>query len=203
MFSEEGDESYQRAAMLSAHAVSVSSSICRPAPITPVSSFSAHSFLERAEALATLFLTRRNDVEIIPSGRYGRDASYDLLVRIATAHTATDTTFGVEVKGVRSIKRRGKNAFVVNYTRSELRDTGLPSCIFLFAVDDEQGYYRWLFEPVISLHDTAELHFGMTITHDDLAQRERIVARDEFAPLTDRAIDTIVEQVKHWYALKG
>lgn len=158
---------------------------------------------ERAEALATVFLTRRGDLEVIPSGRYGRDASYDLLVRIATAHTATDTTFGVEVKGVRSVKRRGKNAFLVNYTRRELRDTGLPICLFLFAVDDEQGYYRWLFEPVISSHDKAELHIGMTITHDDPAQHERIVARDEFAPLTDHAIDTIVEQVKHWYTLKG
>lgn len=158
---------------------------------------------ERAEALATLFLTRRDDLEVRPSGRYGRDAGYDILVQIKKDHTVTDAAFGIEVKGVRSEKRRGKSAFLVNYARSEIRAATLPVCIFLFAVDDEQGFYRWLFEPVISPQGKAELRFNLNITHDDPARREQVSVRSDFAPLTGQAIDAIIEQVKRWYAHKG
>ncbi len=142
---------------------------------------------ERAEALATLFLTRRNDLEVIPSGRYGRNTNYNLLVRIAMDRTSTETretTFAIEVKGIRSEKKRGEHAFLVNYTRSELRNVGLPICVFLFAVDDEQGYYRWLFEPVISPHGKAELRFGLDVTPDDPARHEQVSIRSDFEPLT-------------------
>lgn len=158
---------------------------------------------ERAEALATLFLTRRDDLEVIPTGRYGRDASYDILVRIKQEHAVTDATFGIEVKGVRSEKRRGSNSFLVNYVRSEIRDAAFPVCIFLFAVDDEQGYYRWLFEPVISPTGKATLRFGLDMAHDDLARRERVAVRSIFEPLTGHAIDALIERVKHWYTVKG
>jgi hypothetical protein len=158
---------------------------------------------ERSEALATLFLTRRNDLEVIPAGRYGRSAGYDLLVRLKPDDAPVDMTFGIEVKGVRSEKRRGKSSFLVNYARGEIFDIGLPICVFLFAVDDEQGYYRWLFEPVISPHGKAELRFGLDVTPDDPARHEQVSIRSDFEPLTGLAIDVIIERVKHWYALKG
>ncbi len=158
---------------------------------------------ERAEALATLFLTRRNDLEVIPSGRYGRNAGYDLLVRLTPQHNSIDMTFGIEVKGVRAEKRRGKGSFLVNYARNEIVDLGLPICVFLFAVDDEQGYYRWLFEPVIAPRGKAELRFGLGGIAADLAGREQLAIRSDFAPLTGPAIDALIERVKQWYALKG
>lgn len=161
---------------------------------------------ERAEALATLFLTRRNDLEVIPSGRYGQESGYHILVRIKMEHASTDTTFGIQVKGVRSEKRRGKSSFPVTYARSQLRDTGLPICVFLFAVDDEQGYYRWLLESVISPTGKAKLRFGLAITHDNLERRERVLVRSIFEPLnnlTGQALDALTEQVKRWYMVKG
>lgn len=140
---------------------------------------------ERAEALATLFLTRRGDVEVLPAGRYRRDTDYDLLVRIVSDQAAPEMTFGIEVKGTRSTKRPSGNAPVGKDMPEAHYVPGLPICSFFFAVDAEQGYYRWRFEPVISPQGTADLRPGTT-----------------FAPLDDRAIDTIIEQVKGWYATK-
>lgn len=157
---------------------------------------------ERAEALAALFLTRREDLEIIPSGRYDRNPSYDLLVRIKTQNPGTDMSFGVEVKGVRSEKRRGKNSFLVSYAHTELLDAGLPICVFLFAVDDEQGYYRWLLEPEIASDGNARLRFGLNTPHDTSVQGSRASVRSEFDPLTDHAIDSMVALVKEWYQHK-
>ena len=157
---------------------------------------------ERAEALAALYLTRRKDLEVIPVGRYETDYPLDLLVTVKSGDKLGDASFGIEVKGVRKEGRGAKGQFRTSYSLREVHDRGLPICTFLFAVDDEQGYYRWLLEPVVSPDGNAHLKLNLDIPADAKWQQNEFALRSQFAPLSDESIGALIEQVLRWYHLK-
>jgi hypothetical protein len=84
---------------------------------------------------------------------------------------------------------------------NQLKWGDLPICVFLFNVDSEQGFYRWLYEPVITSSDHAELRFNLETKppqHPGNGSRGG-VAETSFETLDDGAIDTIVHRVVRRY----
>jgi hypothetical protein len=157
---------------------------------------------ERAEALAAIYLTRRDDLEVVPVSRYDRTAGYDLLVRMRNQGYCDDVSFGVETKGTRSKRSATKRDFTVNYTRNQLHSAELPVCVFLFSVDDEQGFYRWLHEPVITPEGRAILRLNVDVGWETFGQRDHVRVRTRFDILDDRAVDRLVSDVKDWYRVR-
>lgn len=164
--------------------------------------------VERAEALAVIALTRRDDLEVIPTPRQ----NYDLLVRINDTRPASEPRFFVvETRGLeqrsRAAARAKEGIFPVEYSPLELSGEGLPVCTFLFLVDQTEGYYRWLHEPTVNHNGLAVLRLDQEIPrlHDSLdALRRTINIRVDlkFTPLDNEAIDMIVMQVAKWYEAK-
>jgi len=160
---------------------------------------------ERAEALAIVQLTRRPDLEIIPTPRQ----RYDLLVRIgASCPPAKPRLFAVETRGMERRSWRGSArkgpVFAVEYAPEQLVGEGLPVCTFLYMVDEEDGYYRWLHEPVLTSDGQAELRLdqGIPRLHDSLEALQRTLDTRvslAFTPLDDEAITAIVNKVTKWY----
>jgi hypothetical protein len=108
----------------------------------------------RAEALAKLLLTERNDLEVIeqPPG-----VGYDMLVRIRTEAPALVPEFAVEVKGTRRNATAQKLREWLGTLRIRERGVGLPWCLFVFQVEKRQGTYCWLYEPVVDENGAALL----------------------------------------------
>ncbi len=157
---------------------------------------------ERAEALATMYLTRRQDLDVLPLPARARGD--DLWVRLRDADHP-NAHFLVEVKGILLSHPRSRQPvreqFPVRYTRRDLGDRDVPVCLFLFTVDDEQGYYRWLYEPVITQgHARLRLDPRIDSLPPEERQRQQVVVLSKFKPLDDGAIDTVVQQVADWYA---
>ncbi len=160
---------------------------------------------ERAEALATMYLTRRQDLEVSSVSPRSRYTGSDIQIRLKSKSGGAPITFIVKVKGVfRSSPRLGlpsSRMFPVRYAVQELEDRGLPVCIFLFTVDDERGYYRWLYEPVVSDQQQAVLRLEQnfaSISPED-QERQQVVILSKFEELNDEAIAKVVHQVMQWY----
>jgi hypothetical protein len=158
---------------------------------------------ERAEALATVYLTRRDDLHVIPMPLHALGPGYDLLVQVDTSNTHKPLAFGVEVKGLRGLRsqphRDNHGIFTVSLGPSTLQHRGLPVCLFLFTVDDERGYYHWLHKPVITPRGKAELRFDFEPLQGKTNNRGAITVRDKFGKLDNEAVDRIVGEVHRWY----
>ena len=159
---------------------------------------------DRAIALATMYLTRRQDLEILPVVARGHDSSDDIRVELRSQSNAFPVHFLVKVKGVlRSGPRPGRSngVFPVRYTRQELEYQGIPVCVFLFTVDDEQGYYRWLYEPVIAEQKNGVLQLDQSLESVSSKDREslQVVILNKFERLDNDAIDKMVHDVAEWY----
>jgi hypothetical protein len=102
---------------------------------------------ERAYNLAVVQLTARDEVKI----RRGDSASgIDVLVAPETRDGAPWAVFGVQVVG-RLRKVAGAERLATDgRARREITDTSIPVVQFLFTMDDDRGYYRWIREPVLS-----------------------------------------------------
>jgi len=108
------------------------------------------------------------------------------------------------VKGLLSHRAKstqsGDTTFSVSHTPRELKTSGIPVCLFLFTVDDGQGFYRWLYRPVITPEGKAELDFDESSSARMNETRPgQIVVRSRFRKLTDEAIDVIVDEVTKWH----
>lgn len=138
---------------------------------------------ERAENLAIVHLTRRSDLLV---GRTStRGEGLDLLVTIRKDGAATGRLLGVQVKGRAEATGRGKVPRV-RLTPAEARrvqGVAFPVCAFLFTMEEDDGYYRWVREPVVGSNRQP----GLT------------AADAGWAPLTDEALGRIVSAVDAWY----
>jgi type I restriction-modification system DNA methylase subunit len=65
-----------------------------------------------------------------------------------------------------------------------LAELPFPVCLFFFTLDKDQGYYKWILEPVIEEQGNSKLHFNQS---------------HEFKKLTDEGIDNIISTVNRWY----
>jgi len=140
---------------------------------------------QRAEALALVSLTSRNDVIIRPE--HERADGLDLVVEVVDNARPARRVFGVQLQGRVSIaaEETETETFTIQLKdQAWLERLPLPVCQFLFSVKDSVGFYRWLSEPVID---------------EDGEPKLRLTGADTFKKLDTAALAKIVAEVNQWY----
>src|SRR5690242_1614987 len=105
---------------------------------------------QRAEALAIVYLTRRPDLRVAaPEQDYG----FDLIVHLVKDSPFSNRIFGIQVEGQRTLDGATSNAQGEwTILQKDVRPTpeiAIPACVFLFMMDTDQGFFRWVQEPVV------------------------------------------------------
>lgn len=146
----------------------------------------------RSEALAVVYLTRRDDLIV---SQQQKDTGLDLLVTITQDGKYSGRMFGIEVKATASSSDliQEQDFFKVknkkyNFNISFFKDLPFPMCLFFFTLDNDQGYYRWILEPVIKDENNVALKFN---------------ENEELKSLNDEEIDNIITIVNSWYDHKS
>jgi hypothetical protein len=148
---------------------------------------------ERARALAVVYLTRHRDIQVLPPPE---NSHFDILVSIGKAERLEPWLFAVEVRG--TLRQRvketpsGEYFFPLNYSAAMTKGSEIPVCMFLFTVDDDRGFYRWLHEPILSAQ-------GAELVPMVSADEGTFSAGATFRPLDDQAIAGIISQVAEWH----
>lgn len=144
---------------------------------------------QRALQLAIVHLSRRNDLVITPSkDEYG----IDLLVSLLPEGKISGRVFGVLVKASRflSVKAVGveKNQFKLQVSVPVLpEDLPFPLAFFVFNMEDDEGYFRWLLSPVLTPASASRL----SVSHEPT-----------FTRISPASIDHAIAQVNRWYELR-
>ena len=144
-------------------------------------------FEQRAIHLAIMHLTRRDDLVVTqPETDYG----VDLLVEISQEDEATGRLFGVQVQARRHLNMASDSASGLQDITVEFElppfpdDLPFPLCLFLFRMDNDARYVRWLKAPILDEEGNPKL----------VRNRE-----NRFKLLTKDELDNLVEQVNVWY----
>lgn len=146
---------------------------------------------ERAEQLAFVYLSRRNDLVIT---KQNDDYGIDFLVSIVENGKYTGRVFGVQIKAELSLVPTQDNtpledSFELNISEPPLpEDIPFPMCLFAFAMENDEGYYRWLKEPQFSSEGKPKLVVNKV---------------SAFKKLTKVELNNIVSQVNLWYEKKS
>jgi hypothetical protein len=139
----------------------------------------------RTQALTTVFLTGRNNVEVISLPGLGE---LDMLCRIVSTEEQYDMLFGVIQKGTSEALTSQRLADVHLNSRFRglrvVKRYPFPVLVVLFSMLSDDGYYSWRMEPDIS--DGAPI----------LVLNERL--RCEKA--TKAGLDFVVDKIQAWYA---
>lgn len=139
---------------------------------------------ERARALALMHLTRRDDLVVTP---VGTDIGLEYLVYITRDDEKPSARqFGVALRAARSpAGEEHVNKALRPTMRSYARAGGFPYpvCLFYFTMEDSQGYYPWVVEPVPTSDGKPRLQ-----VHAASCKR-----------LDREALDRIVDQTQAWY----
>jgi hypothetical protein len=138
---------------------------------------------ERVMALAVMHLTRRPDLKV---SEVDEDIGLDLRVRIQRPEGGL-REFGVELRGAWSRVTREHANSVLGVAVRQAQRYGpfvFPVCMFFFTMEETQGWYTWVAEPVISEAGKARLKYHQEASCE---------------PLDHRALDVIVEKVNRWY----
>lgn len=143
---------------------------------------------QRAEQLAYVYLSRRDDLVI---AKQADDYGVDFLVSIVKDGQYTGRIFGVQVKAklsLQPVQQEGEEAtdsFRLDISDSPVPiDIPFPLCLFAFAMDKDEGYYKWIKKPTFSSEGRPELVLRQSNT---------------FKKLTNAELDNIVAQVNLWY----
>ncbi len=138
---------------------------------------------ERARALAIVLLTRRDDLLVQETEENGLDYT----VRIKSADNVGDRPFGVYMGASMSpVTLEGANK-QLKPVMGKVQSIGpfhFPVCVFYFTVKDDQGYYAWAYEPVV----TAEGQPRLTAHAEAHCHK-----------LSNESLQDIVSAVKRWY----
>ncbi|MBD2246028.1 DUF4365 domain-containing protein [Nostoc sp. FACHB-888] len=141
----------------------------------------------RAESLAVVYLTRRDDLIISqPTLNQG----LDFLITITKDGVYTGRLFGIEVKATDSTSNLKKHNDILKLDKNRLsrlenfKDLPFPVCLFFFILQNDQGYYKWILEPKIDGEKQVKLHFN-----ED----------DELKNLDDKEIANIISSINSWY----
>jgi hypothetical protein len=138
----------------------------------------------RARALAVVYLTRRGDLIVTEEAA---DLGVDLQVTLNLDHKEGHRKFGVALKGVwRAVTADQVNKVLSPSMQKMLRCGAFPFpvVLFFFTMENNEGWYTWVAEPVVSSEQGFEL-----VQHGDASCR----------PLNSEALDEIVEAVDRWY----
>lgn len=141
---------------------------------------------QRAESLAVMYLTRRNDLIV---SRQQKDYGLDFLVTITQGGGYSGRLFGVEVKATASTPKSSQqdNFITIPIAEAEinyLTEFPFPVCLFFFTLDNDYGYYKWLLEPVVEAQHNPKLNFNQS---------------NQLKKLSDEAIDDMISSINLWY----
>jgi hypothetical protein len=138
---------------------------------------------ERARALATIVLTRRDDLLVVETKK---DTGLDLHVFIDREDKPMRLMFGVLLRGVPSPVTIDHANRVLGPTMGHfqgMRKFTYPVCLFFFTMREEQAFFSWLAEPVVN--------GGMPkLVHHDKAN---------CVELTTEHLDHVVDAIVAWY----
>lgn len=141
---------------------------------------------ERAESLAVMYLTRRQDlvIERMKSADYG----FDILVTILRDNLPTGRVFGVQVKAQDTAigNLQDISLSIARQTTEYLHNVPFPLYLFLFTMEGDKGYYRWL-NNVIA----------------DSNQVSPVLQKEQWHSLDENGIRQIVDDVNAWYDAKS
>jgi hypothetical protein len=138
---------------------------------------------ERIRALATIILTRRGDLTVAETKR---GTGLDFHVFIDREDKPMRLTFGVLLRGVPGPVTADQANQILTPTMGQfqgMRKFTYPVCLFFFTLRDEQAFFSWLAEPVVT-------GGAPKLVHHDQAN---------CVPLTDDFLDRAVEQIVAWY----
>jgi hypothetical protein len=138
---------------------------------------------DRVRALATVILTRRDDLTITETKRA---TGLDFHVSIEREDKPMRLTFGVLLRGVPSGATAEQANRVLGPTMGQfrgMRNFTYPVCLFFFALREDRAFFSWLAEPVV-------LDGAPKLIHHDQAN---------CAELTDELLGRVVDQVVAWY----
>ena len=141
---------------------------------------------QRAEALAIMYLTNRDDLIV---SRQQEEQGLDFLVTLLRNGSYSGRLFGVEVKATASAPKLVQRDDIIEIKLDleplqSLAELPFPVCLFFFTLQNDQGYYKWLLEPVIECQKNSNLFFNDS---------------NEFKNLSDEGIDKIISAVNNWY----
>ncbi len=139
---------------------------------------------ERVHALAVVYLTRREDLIVMDEAA---DIGIDLWVTLNLEKKEGHRKFGVELRGVRTAVTADQADKVLKPSMQNMLRHGpfpFPVVLFFFTMENNEGWYTWAAEPVVSSDGTFEL-----VQHGNASCR----------PLNSEAIDEIIESVDRWY----
>jgi hypothetical protein len=138
---------------------------------------------ERARALATVILTRRGDLTVVETRQ---DTGLDFHVSIDREDKPMRLTFGILLRGVTSPVTIDQANKVLGPTMGQfqgMRKFTYPLCLFFFAMRDDQAFFSWLAEPVVTGGAPKLIH------HLNASCVE----------LTDDLLGRVIEQIVAWY----
>ena len=136
---------------------------------------------QRSEALATLLLSRRDDVVVREVDKH--DSGVDLTVLLREDNEITPKYFVVQIKGTTDLEGREWMKGVSHLFAFEEKQHYVPSCIFVVDVRANKIVYSWIAEPS-TVDDKAVLKLHNIGNYRDLTLEE---------------VDKIVQQVRDWY----
>lgn len=140
-------------------------------------------FAEQVRALATIILTRRGDLTILETKK---ETGLDFHVQIDREDKPMRLTFGVLLRGVASPVTAEQATKVLGPTMGQfqgMRKFTYPVCLFFFTLRDEQAFFSWLAEPIVTGAAPKLVHH----------------ARANCVALTDELLGRVIEQVVAWY----
>jgi Domain of unknown function (DUF4365) len=143
-----------------------------------------HFIVERARALALVYLTRREDLIVTEEAA---DVGIDLWVRLDRDDRDGHRKFGVQVKGGLAdvAPDQVNKALQVGMQQGlRYRPFPFPVVLFFFTMEDNEGWYTWVAQPVVTSGGGFEI-----MQHAEASCR----------PLDSSAINEIVEAVDRWY----
>ena len=130
---------------------------------------------ERARALAIVLLTRRSDLVVREAKQeYG----FDLLVEIKSRKSAARRLGVLLQGGLSPVEEQQADEVlkpsVQRFRRSE--PPSFPACLFYFTMEDNQAYYTWIAEPLIT-DDGKPKHNSSRTTRRQTPHLKRTSAR--------------------------
>jgi hypothetical protein len=142
---------------------------------------------QRSEALAIMYLTRRDD--LIISRQKEKDRGLDFLVTLLKDGGYRGRLFGVQVKATVSTPKLVQRDNIIEIklnldSLQSLAELPFPVCLFFFTLENDQGYYKWILEPVIEGQNNSKLFFNNS---------------NNFKKLTGEEIGYLISAVNSWY----
>jgi len=149
-----------------------------------VDDFKERFLADRARALATVLLTRRDDLTIDEAPG---DAGLDFLVHVRRDGKPVRPMFGVLLRAAVAPATVEQANKILTPTVASFQRLGrftYPVCLFFFTMREDQAFFAWLAEPILGEDGSPRLH-----------PPKQADCRE----LDNDGLDAIVDRVLAWY----